>query len=112
MARCPWQRRFSFLLPFFFRMGMLILRGSGFGGGHPEAFHHLVVQDIVAITGGFIGASNIPERWFPGNLDLLFNSHHLMHVLVVIAAYQMHLAVIYDLTWMTQIDKGIAQCMA
>ncbi len=34
------------------------------------------------MAGAFIGGTNIPERWFPGKLDLIFNSHHLMHVMV------------------------------
>ena len=73
-------------------------------------FYFFVLQDVFAITGAFIGASNIPERWFPGSLDLLFNSHNFMHVLVVVAAYQMHLAVVNDLTWMTAIKEGSLTC--
>ena len=41
--------------------------------------------------GAFIGGTNIPERWCPGSLDLIFNSHHVMHVMVVYAVYQLHL---------------------
>ena len=48
-------------------------------------------QDLLAILGGYIGAVNIPEKWFPGKLDLVFNSHHIMHVLVVAAVYHMHM---------------------
>jgi hypothetical protein len=40
---------------------------------------------------------NIPERWFPGSLDLFLNSHHLMHVMVVYAVYEMHKATSLDL---------------
>ena len=46
----------------------------------------------------------------PGSLDLFFNSHHLMHVLVVWAVYHMHAAATLDLQWMTQIDKGQLEC--
>ncbi len=65
---------------------------------------------MFAITGAFIGASNIPERWFPGSLDLALNSHNFMHVLVVMAAYQMHLAVVKDFAWMTAIKEGSITC--
>ena len=46
----------------------------------------------------------------PGSLDLFFNSHHLMHVLVVWAVYHMHAAATLDLQWMTSIDTGSAVC--
>ena len=48
-------------------------------------------KDAIAIVGAFIGGTNIPERWCPGSLDLIFNSHHVMHVMVVYAVYQLHL---------------------
>ena len=53
---------------------------------------------------------NIPECWFPGKLDLVANSHNIMHVLVVYAAYQMHLAVVGDLAWMNGIAMGADAC--
>ena len=73
-------------------------------------FLSFIFQDIAAIAGAFIGASNIPERWFPGSLDLVCNSHHIMHVLVVVAAYQMHQAVLQDLAWMTAVSEGKLAC--
>lgn len=47
-------------------------------------------QDAVSAIGGVIGAINIPERWFPGAVDMYLNSHNIMHVLVVTAVYFMH----------------------
>lgn len=67
-------------------------------------------QDIFAISGGIIGATNIPERWFPGTLDLIANSHHFMHVMVLLAAYQMHKAVSMDLVWMTMVKQNGGLC--
>ena len=55
----------------------------GFGGGAPDTTSHVVLQDLIAIIGVYIGAVRIPEKWFPGQLDLVFNSHNIMHVLVV-----------------------------
>ena len=62
------------------------------------------------MIGAFIGGINIPERWFPGRLDLICNSHHLMHLLVLYAVYEMHLGAQLDLKWMTQINMGTQQC--
>jgi len=109
-AKCVWGRRFSFTAPFLVRMSMVILRFLRIGGGNPLAFSHIVKQDAIAVTGAIIGGINIPERWFPGRLDLICNSHHLMHLLVVYAVYEMHLGVNLDLKWMTAINEGTAEC--
>jgi hypothetical protein len=45
---------------------------------------------------------NIPEKWFPGSMDMILNSHNIMHVLVVLAVYFMHQSTILDLVWMAQ----------
>lgn len=58
-------------------------------------------QDLIAIFGGVIGALRIPEKWFPGKFDYWFNSHHIMHVLVLVAVVQMHYAAKMDLIWLT-----------
>ena len=67
---------------------------------------------MIAVIGALIGGTNIPERWFPGRLDLVCNSHHLMHVLVVYAVYHMHLGATLDLQWMTAVNQGqgMEQC--
>jgi len=96
-----WGRRFAFSAPFIIRMCCLILRLSSFGGGAPNTTLYVILQDTLAILGGYIGAVNVPEKWFPGKCDLLCNSHNIMHVLVVMAVYQMHQAASLDLVWMS-----------
>lgn len=44
----------------------------------------------MSLLGGVIGAMHIPEKWFPGSVDMYLNSHNIMHILVVIAVYSMH----------------------
>jgi Haemolysin-III related len=63
-----------------------------------------VFQDAVSAVGGAIGAMHVPEKWFPGRLDVVFNSHNIMHVLVVSAVYSMHQATVKDLQWMANED--------
>lgn len=58
-------------------------------------------QDAIAIFGGIIGALRVPERFFPGRFDFFFNSHHIMHVLVLVAVVQMHYAAKLDLIWLS-----------
>lgn len=96
-----WGRRFAFSAPFVIRMCCLILRLSAWGGGHPNSTLYVILQDLLAILGGYIGAVNIPEKWFPGKCDRFCNSHNIMHVLVVMAVYQMHQAASLDLVWMS-----------
>lgn len=53
------------------------------------------------MLGGFIGALRVPEKWIPGRLDLLANSHHIMHVVVVYAVYHLHQGAVLDLVWLS-----------
>ncbi len=36
------------------------------------------------VAGGLAYVHRVPERWFPGMLDLVGNSHQLMHVFIVL----------------------------
>lgn len=99
-ASSPWQRRLCFLLPFTMRIMLTLLRISKLGGGNPSSLTHVFLQDAVSAVGGVIGAMHIPEKWFPGSVDIYLNSHNIMHVLVVMAVYSMHQATIRDIEWM------------
>lgn len=97
----PWDRRFCFFLPILIRLGLVGMRSSGYASGHPASLPYIWLQDLIAIFGGVIGALRIPEKWFPGKFDYWFNSHHIMHVLVLVAVVQMHYAAKMDLIWLT-----------
>uniref|UniRef100_A0A336M8N6 CSON011273 protein n=1 Tax=Culicoides sonorensis TaxID=179676 RepID=A0A336M8N6_CULSO len=99
-AASPWQRRLCFALPFTMRIFLALLRVTRLGGGNPSSFTHVVLQDSVSLVGGVIGAMHIPEKWFPGAVDMWLNSHNIMHILVVTAVYSMHQATVLDLEWM------------
>ncbi|MPC29474.1 Progestin and adipoQ receptor family member 4 [Portunus trituberculatus] len=59
------------------------------------------MEDLLAVLGGFVGALRVPEKWVPGRLDLLANSHHIMHVVVVYAVYHLHQGAVLDLVWLS-----------
>jgi len=102
-ARNPWERRFCFTLPFLMRAAAVLVRLSSYGGGDPRAFRHIVLQDLLAVVGGFVGALRIPEKWLPpSSVDLVANSHHIMHVVVVWAVYHLHQGATLDLVWLSQ----------
>jgi len=46
----------------------------------------LYLMAVLYLTGAFLYAMRIPERYFPGKCDLVFQSHQIFHVLVVLAA--------------------------
>ncbi|XP_033322430.2 progestin and adipoQ receptor family member 4 [Megalopta genalis] len=100
-ALSPWERRLCFAPPFLMRMLLMVLRCFGIGGGNPDALTHVILQDMISVVGATIGAMRIPEKWIPGKLDLVLNSHNLMHVLVVLAVCSMHAATMQDLVWMS-----------
>ena len=71
---------------------LAILHTSTRSPNSPLTTRHIILQDMLAITGGYIGAVNIPEKWFPGKCDTLCNSHHIMHVLVLVVLLVSHSA--------------------
>lgn len=46
----------------------------------------LYLMACLYLTGAFLYACRIPERYFPGKCDLMFQSHQIFHILVVAAA--------------------------
>jgi len=97
----PWDRRICFFFPVLIRVGIVFMRTFGYASGHPDSVAYVWLQDVIAISGGIIGALRIPEKWFPGRFDFWFNSHHIMHVLVLVAVVHMHNAAKLDMIWLT-----------
>ncbi|GAB6029515.1 hypothetical protein CHUAL_005267 [Chamberlinius hualienensis] len=106
-AVSAWERRSSFAFQVALRLILFILRLSPYGGGDPKSLVHVLLQDLLAIIGAVIGAVHVPERWYPGHMDYIGNSHHLMHILVVTAVVHMHKAAKLDLIW---ISNGSNTC--
>ena len=44
MAKSPWERRFSFIAPFSFRVLIVTLRLHQWGGGMEGSVYYLVIQ--------------------------------------------------------------------
>ncbi|XP_065647016.1 adiponectin receptor protein 1 isoform X3 [Hydra vulgaris] len=47
----------------------------------------LSIMGLCYIVGAILYALRIPERFFPGKCNLIFQSHQIFHILVVIAAF-------------------------
>ncbi len=50
------------------------------------SLHKCIAMGALYLTGAFLYAARIPERWLPGKCDIWFQSHQLFHLLVVAAA--------------------------
>jgi adiponectin receptor len=47
----------------------------------------LILMGILYITGALLYAMRIPERFFPGKLDIWFHSHQIFHCFVIAGAF-------------------------
>ncbi|KAF1603870.1 UNVERIFIED_CONTAM: Progestin and adipoQ receptor-like protein 1, partial [Eudyptes robustus] len=52
-----------------------------------NGFYWLVAMAVLYLFGAFLYATRTPERFFPGKCDLVFQSHQLFHLCVVVAAF-------------------------
>ncbi|CAE6469529.1 unnamed protein product [Rhizoctonia solani] len=54
----------------------------------------IALTAVLYVSGAFIYACRVPERWFPGTFDLFGSSHQIFHVCVVLAALSHYQAVL------------------
>lgn len=47
----------------------------------------LILMGLLYITGAMLYAFRIPERFFPGKVDILFHSHQIFHCFVIAGAF-------------------------
>ncbi|TWW70340.1 Progestin and adipoQ receptor family member 4 [Takifugu flavidus] len=98
-ARSSVRRLRSFAWQALFRFSFFLLRWVGLGGGSPTSLRHFLMMDALAVLGGVINITRIPERFRPGLFDYWCNSHQIMHVLVVGSILYLHWGVLDDLLW-------------
>lgn len=55
-------------------------------GRYQIALYHVITMGLFYIVGCLIYVVRLPEKLFPGKINLLFQSHQIFHVFVVIAA--------------------------
>lgn len=61
---------------------------------------HILGQEVLPVLGAVLSGIHIPERLAPGRFDYAFNSHNILHVLVIIGGINMHYAAYWNLHWM------------
>ncbi|KAJ8245893.1 hypothetical protein GJAV_G00261420 [Gymnothorax javanicus] len=100
-AQSNIRRLRSFLWQALFRFFLFMLRWSGVGTGSFASLRHFLTMDFLAILGGVVNISRIPERFQPGLFDYWCNSHQIMHVLVVVSIVFLHWGMVEDLLWLS-----------
>ena len=50
-------------------------------------------------TAAIMNALHIPERWFPGKLDYIFNGHTLMHIVTIFSMVISRKGFLLDMEW-------------
>lgn len=99
-AQSGARRLRSFAFQALFRAFLFFLRWFRFGTGNPESLHLYVIMDALALMGGLVNVWRVPERFSPGTFDYWFNSHQIMHVIVVLAIMFLHWGTMEDLAWL------------
>ncbi|KAI8907960.1 hemolysin-III related-domain-containing protein [Gorgonomyces haynaldii] len=63
------------------------------------AIDYVLIMGGLYLIGAFIYAYRIPERWFPGKVDLVGHSHQIWHILVFAAALVHGIAIFKMYLW-------------
>ncbi|XP_028825816.1 progestin and adipoQ receptor family member 4 [Denticeps clupeoides] len=99
-ARSNVRRLRAFAWQALFRFFLFLLRWLGPGAGSPASLRLYLTMDFLALLGGLVNISRIPERFRPGRFDYWLNSHQIMHMLVALAIVYLHWGMLEDLRWL------------
>ncbi|XP_062331631.1 progestin and adipoQ receptor family member 4-like [Osmerus eperlanus] len=99
-ARSNTRRLRAFAWQALFRLGLFLLRWGGPGAGSPSSLRLFLTMDLLALLGGLVNISRVPERFHPGLFDYWCNSHQIMHVLVICSIVYLHWGMMEDLAWL------------
>lgn len=98
-ARTNILRLRAFVWQGLFRFSLFLFRVFGSGVGSPNSLRLFVIMDSLAVLGGLVNITQIPERFIPGWFDNWGNSHQIMHIMVVCAIIYLHWGTLEDLAW-------------
>jgi len=99
-ARDNVHRLQSFAWQALFRFVLFLLRLTGVGKGSPASLRLYLTMDALALVGGLVNISRLPERFSPGRFDYWLNSHQIMHIMVILSILYLHWGTLEDLKWL------------
>ena len=115
-AATPLRRAAPMGVLLLIRLASLAARlAIGQGGG---GLRHYLWMEGLSLAGGVINAARLPERWLqpadrraPAPLDLVANSHQIMHVMVAGALWLLHRGLEADSRVLAALRAGAAVCL-
>jgi len=66
------------------------------GAGRVSTLAVYLMADVAGLLGAIVNSSMVPEKWYPGKFDYVFNSHQIMHIFAFIALYGVYIAICED----------------
>ena len=104
---CKRKRVAALTAQFFLRVLIHPLRLT-LSQSSTDAVYYYVIMDIITSIGALINSHHVPERWFPGKGDYVFNGHSLMHVAAIAGLFVGKYGFFSDMLWL----RGVATCSA
>lgn len=74
--------------------------------GLPDNIEYYFILELLNGLGVIVNTLHIPERWFPGRFDYVFNGHQLMHICTTMALLLFRTALTMDLEWLNNINSA------
>ena len=101
-AKTKKIRTKAFALQYIFRIVILLVRISKYRCGHHYTHIYYIMMEAFCGLGAIMNALHIPERWFPGKLDYIFNGHTLMHIFTTFGMAMSRKGFLLDMEWMSR----------
>lgn len=99
---CKRKRTVALTIQFFVRILIYPLRLSPFSLSSTASVQYYFVMDAISAAGALINTFHVPERWFPGKLDYMFNGHTLMHVAALLSLLVARQGFLCDMAWLNK----------
>ncbi|XP_028405998.1 progestin and adipoQ receptor family member 4-like [Dendronephthya gigantea] len=84
-----------------------IMTTLGYTTGPQGTIWYTIGVEMIGLIGGIVNLSRLPERFYQGRMDFFFNSHNIMHLIVLTAPYVLHSGTVMDFEWMETVECPI-----
>ncbi len=105
ISDCKRKRVVGLTIQFLVRVFIHPLRLSPLSFSSSAAVKYYLLMDVVSSVGALINALHIPERWFPGKMDYIFNGHTLMHLAALFSIAIARQGFLRDMAWLNDVGS-------
>ena len=99
---CKQKRTSALTAQFALRVLLHPLRLSSLSHSTTSSVPYQIITDTISAVGALVNAFHIPERWFPGKLDYVFNGHNLMHIVAMLCVVFGRQGFLRDMQWLNE----------